>query len=243
MVNSISPIPPAAGAALNTDQATARVPAIQPGSVVEDPSMGAVTVAEIAPYWKATESFSRGPVQVAHAEEAGRNMATIKTELRKIDAAIARFRPELSGSNWDFKLVDGKFEVTGLDTQDARWLENRLNANAALRGAAQSFIDTAAADLETTDSNPARQDFNYATGGMENYTFYKVAEQLADTLSFRSLLSQSDQIFDSERIELPDHDRGMSGLAVAATLLKASNPPIDGPPGPFYTPRYEPKSG
>lgn len=207
------------------------------GGTYEDPALGTATTVELSPYWKATQSFRQGEVQVVQAENAGRSMETIKKELGKIDVLIAKRRPELAGSNWDFKLVDGKFKVTGLDKDDAKWLEAKLNANTALRNAADSFISAATANLETTDANPARQDYNEFTGKMENFTFYKVSEQLTEKLSFRVLLTQADQIVDSKRVNMPPHTRGSTGIAVAATMLTATDPQIEGR-GAFFTTSY-----
>jgi hypothetical protein len=226
-------------ASSSTDQTAARLLAIKPGTAVEDPTLGEVTNVEISPYLKATQNFQRGPDQVEHAKEAGRSMAVIEKELQNIDAMIAKNRPNLAGSNWDFKLVNGKLKVTGLAQDDTKWLEGKLNSNKALQDAAKSFMVAAAAELETTDKNPARLDYNYSTGRMENYTFYDVNEQFPDKVSFRSLLSKSNEIYDPSVQDIPDHDRGMSGLSVAATMLTATNQPIERT-GAFYAVKYDP---
>lgn len=229
-----------ANAAKKADATQARLEAATPGSVTEDPTLGVAVTVDISPYLKATQTFQSGPTQSAQAEDAGRSMETIKKELGKIDSLIAKRRPEIAGSNWDFKLVDGKFKVTGLNSDDAKWLEKNLNSNSALRNAAQSFISTATANLQTSDSNPARLDVSALTGRMENYTFYHVNEQLSGKLSFRALLTQADQVLDSNKLNIPTQNRGRSGLAVAATMLTASNPPIEGRAGPFYAAKYDP---
>ena len=183
-----------------------------------------------------------GQLRLTQQEDSGRSMDTIKRELGKIDAMVAKRRPELAG-NWDFKLVDGKFKVTGLNADDAKWLEKKLNSNSALKGAAEAFVSTAVDNLQASSSNPARQEFNYVSGNMENYTFYDVKDQLAEKLSFKSLLTQSDQVYDSSRIELDANSRGTSGLSVVARMLTASNEPIEGRPGSFYTAKYDPLQG
>jgi len=170
---------------------------------------------------------------------AGRAMETIKNELGKIDALIAKRRPELAGA-WDFQLVGGKFKVTGLNADDAKWLERRLNANSALKDAAQSFVSTAVDDFEASAANPPRGEYNYVSGKIENYSFYKVKAQLEEKLSFKSLLTQADQIVDSNRITMEAMDRGDTGLNVVAHMLTPSNQPIEGRAGPFYTTPYAP---
>lgn len=208
------------------------------GTSFEDSSLGVATFSsdvkpKVDPY---------GELRLAQQEDVGRSMETIKKELGKIDAMIAKRRPELAG-NWDFKLNDGKFKVTGLNADDAKWLETKLNSNTALTGAAESFVYTAVQNLQASSSNPPRGEFNYVTGHMENYTFFDVGSQLSEKLSFRSLLSQSDQVYDSNKINLDANARGTSGLAVVAMMLTASNPPIEGHPGAFYTAKYDPLQG
>ena len=178
-------------------------------------------------------------LRLTQQEDAGRSMETIKSELGKIDAMVARRRPELAG-NWDFKLVDGKFKVTGLAADDARWLERKLNSNTALKGAAEAFVSKAVENLQASDSNPARNELNYVTGQMENYTFYNVKDQLEEKLSLRSLLTQSDQVYDSSKLTLDANSRGTSGLSVVAMMLTASNQPIEGRGGSFYNAKYDP---
>lgn len=116
----------------------------------------------------------------------------------------------------------------------------QLNSNTALKGAAQAFVSTAVENLQVSSSNPPRADLNYVTKKMENYTFYNVKSQLDEKLSFKSLLSQADQVFDSNKITMEAHDRGMSGLAAVATMLTASNQPIEGRGGSFYNAKYDP---
>jgi len=163
-------------------------------------------------------------------------METIKKELGKIDAMLIKRRPDLAAA-WDFKLVDGKFKVTGLNADDAKWLETKLNASTALKAAAGSFMSTAVTNLQASSDNLPRVDYSYVTRKMENFTFYDVKAQLEAKLSFRSLLTESDQIFDSERITMEAADRGMSGLAVAANLLMPSNQPIERM-GAFFSTSY-----
>ncbi len=209
----------------------------QGGGTFEDPSLGAATIVDLSSIPKPVEQF--GELRRAQYEDAGRSMETIKRELGKIDALVAKRRPELAGK-WDFQLVDGKFKVTGLNAEDAKWLERKLNANTDLKGAAQAFVSTAIDNLQASSSNPPRQDFSYVTGKMENYTFYNVKEQLQEKLSFRSLLTQADQVTDSSKITMPVGDRGVDGLAVVANMLTASNQPIAGVQGSFYQTKYDP---
>jgi hypothetical protein len=211
------------------------------GTSFEDPSLGAATIVDLSSVTK-PKVDPYGPLRLAQQEDAGRSMDTIKKELGKIDAMVAKRRPELAG-NWDFQLVDGKFKVTGLNADDAKWLEKKLNSNTALKGAAQAFVSTAVQNLQASGSNPARQEFNYVTGNMENYTFYDVKSQLTEKLSFRALLTQSDQVYDSNKINLDDNARGTSGLSVVATMLTASNQPIEGRQGSFYATKYDPLQG
>ncbi len=206
------------------------------GGTFDDPSLKA-TVVDLSKVKQPIEQF--GELRRAQNTEAGRSMETIKKELGKIEAMIAKRRPELAG-NWYFKLVDGKFKVTGLEADDAKWLEKKLNSNTALKGAAQAFVSTAVENLQVSSSNPPRADLNYVTKKMENYTFYNVKSQLDEKLSFKSLLSQADQVFDSNKITMEAHDRGMSGLAAVATMLTASNQPIEGRGGSFYNAKYDP---
>lgn len=234
-----SPVDRTAAAASNDAITEARIQEAQAqgGATFDDPSLGSATIVDLASVKPKIEPY--GELRRAQNTEAGRSMETIKSELSKLDAVIAKRRPELAGK-WDFKLVDGKFKVTGVGEEDAKWLERKLNSNTALKGAAEAFVNTAVQNLQASDTNPPREEFNYASGHMENYTFYDVKDQLADKLSFRSMLSQSDQIFDSNRINLEAHDRGMSGLSVVASMLTASNQPVEGRAGTFYTTKYDP---
>lgn len=206
------------------------------GGTFDDASLTA-TIVDLSSVPKPIEQFSE--VRRAQNTDAGRSMETIKQELGKIDTMIAKRRPELAGK-WDFQLVDGKFKVTGLNADDAKWLEKKLNSNTALKDAAEAFVLTAVDNLQASSSNPARQDFNYLTRKMENYTFYDVRTQLSEKLSFKALLSGADQVFDSSKITMEAHDRGMSGLAVVANMLTASNQSVEGRPGSFYTAKYDP---
>lgn len=220
------------------DATAARIEkARQLGTSFEDPSLGGVVVAlasanepKIKPY---------GELRQAQKREAGEAMATIKQELGKIDAQIAKRRPDLAGQ-WDFQLVDGKFKVTGLNADDAKWLERRLNANPALKGAAESFVSTAVENLEASAANPARAEYNYLSRKMEVYNFENVKTQLADKLGFRSLLAGADQISDSNNGTVLTGFRGQNGLDVVARLLTPSHRAIEGPRGPFYTAKYDP---
>lgn len=208
------------------------------GTSFEDPSLGNVTITDLSNVNKPkVDPFSQ--LRLNQQEDAGRSMDTIKRELGKIDAMVAKRRPELAG-DWDFKLVDGKFKVTGVAADDARWLERKLNSNSALKGAAGAFVSTAIKNLQASSSNPPRQELNYVTGNMENYTFFDVKGQLEDKLSFRSLLSQSDQVYDSSKMNLDANARGTSGLSVVAMMLTASNQPIEGRGGSFYNATYDP---
>ncbi|MEO3689905.1 hypothetical protein [Roseateles paludis] len=207
------------------------------GATFEDPALGSATIVDLSKVPKPIEQFSE--LRRAQNTEAGRSMETIKNELGKIESMIAKRRPEIAGK-WDFQLVDGKLKVTGLNAGDAKWLESKLNANTSLKAAAEAFVATALENLQASSSNPPRKDLNLVTRKMENYTFYDVKDQLAEKLSFKALLTQSDQVFDSNKISMEAHDRGMSGLAVVANMLTPSNRTIEGRPGPFYTPTYDP---
>jgi hypothetical protein len=235
---SLTPLNKPAAAASQDELTAARLAKAQElGTSFEDPSLGGVIVTlssdkepKIDPY---------GELRIAQKETAGRAMETIKKELGKIDALIAKRRPELAGA-WDFQLVDGKFKVTGLNADDAKWLERRLNADTTLKNAAESFVSTAADDFEVSASNPQRGEYNYVSGKIENYSFSNVKAQLAEKLSFKSLLTQADQIADSNRISLATIHRGETGLNVVAHMLTPSNQPIEGRAGPFYTTQYAP---
>jgi len=235
---SLTPLNQPAAAASQGELTAARLAKAQElGTSFEDPSLGGVIVTlssdkepKIDPY---------GEVRLAQMDVAGRAMETIKNELGKIDALIAKRRPELAGA-WDFQLVGGKFKVTGLNADDAKWLERRLNANSALKDAAQSFVSTAVDDFEASAANPPRGEYNYVSGKIENYSFYKVKAQLEEKLSFKSLLTQADQIVDSNRITMEAMDLGDTGLNVVAHMLTPSNQPIEGRAGPFYTTPYAP---
>jgi hypothetical protein len=251
VITSISPTltPSISNPSLNKTAASASQPAVtaeqihqaqaQGGATFDDPSLTA-TFVDLSSMEPKIEPY--GELRIEQKRDAGHSMETIKQELENIDTMIAKRRPDLAGS-WDFKLVDGKFKVTGLNTDDTQWLERALNANTALQSAAESFVETAVQNLQASDANPARDEFNYATGHMENYTFYDVKSQLSEQLSFRSLLTQSDQIIDSSKVTMEAYDRGDCGLSVAATLLTASNQAIEGRPGLFYTDKYDPRQG
>lgn len=203
------------------------------GGSFDDSSLTA-TILELSTLPKPIEQF--GEVRRGQNTEAGRSMETIKKELGKIDAMIAKRRPDLAGG-WDFKLIEGKFKVTGLNASDAKWLETQLNENTSLKGAAELFMSTAVTNLQASSDNLPRVDYSYATRKMESFTFNDVKAQLEDRLSFRSLLTESDQIIDSNRITMEAADRGMSGLAVAANLLTPSNQPIERK-GVFFSTSY-----
>jgi hypothetical protein len=209
--------------------------ALANGGAYEDPALGEVTIIDYSKLPKPIEQF--GEVRHGQYTEAGRSMETIKKELGKIEAMIAKRRPDLAGG-WDAKLVDGKFKVTGLDADDAKWLETKLNANTALKGAAEAFIATTVSHLEVSSDNLPRVDFSYVTRKMESFDFHGVRAQLEDKLSFRALLSQSDDVIDSKRITMEAADRGMSGLAVAAHMLTPNNPPLEHK-GAFFTTSYD----
>ena len=204
------------------------------GEIHEDPALGTVTIIPVP------ESLTHQPAfierQIVHKNAAGRSMDIIQRELGKLDAMIAKRRPDL-GAGWDFRLVDGEFKVSGLPADDAKWLEGRLNANSALMDAASAFISTAVDELETTTQTPAHVDYNYLSRRMERYDFSNVAEQLSEKLSFRELLQDADVIFDSRRINLDAASRGMSGLNVAANRLTANSPPLERA-GVFFSTSY-----
>lgn len=216
--------------------ATRLAKARENGGTYEDPALGAATIVQIPEPLTSQRAFRE--TQIAHNDAAGRSMNVIEKELDKVGAMLARRRPEIAAAHWDFKLVDGRFEVSGLDEDDAKWLESKLNANHKLVDAAKSFISTAVAALETTELTPAHVDYNYLSRRMETYDFSNVAEQLSDKLSFRALLQDSDLIFDSKRITLDDNSRGMSGLNVVANRLTVNNPPIERM-GAFFANRYQ----
>lgn len=118
-------------------------------------------------------------------------------------------------------------------------LERRLNANSALKGAAESFVRVAVENLEASGANPVRAEYNYLRQKMEVYNFENVKAQLADKLAFRSLLAGADQIDDSNNGTVLTGFRGQNGLDAVARLLTPSSRPLEGPRGPFYTAKYD----
>jgi|GEM_PF-4680444 hypothetical protein len=222
--------------------AAARLASVATDAVVEDPSLSSDKSVDLTSYTKATAA-QYDPQQIVQQTAAAESMDAIRTELGKIDALIAEQRPELAGI-WDFKLAKGELKVTGLSEDGAQWVEGRLNSNSALVGAAKAFTATAVANLQTTEENPSRAAFNYVTGHKENYTFFDVESQLSEKLSFRSMVQQADELLGSGQIvNLGGNAYGISGLAVAASVLTASNKPIEGASGAFYTVRYDPLGG
>ncbi len=213
---------------------TAERLALANGGLHEDPALGAVTIIPVAESLKHQPAFIER--QIVHRNAAGRSMDIIQKELGKLDAMLAKRRPDI-GTGWDFRLVDGEFKVSGLPADDARWLEGRLNANPALMAAAGAFITAATGALETTAQTPVHADYNYLSRRMERYDFSNVAEQLAQKLSFRELLQDADVIFDSRRIHLDAGTRGLSGLNVAASRLTANSPPLERA-GVFFSTSY-----
>lgn len=209
--------------------------AVANGGTYEDPALGSVTITEIPEPLITQRAFVER--QIGYNKDAGRSMNIMEKELGKISAMIAKRRPDIAGSQWDFKLIDGKFKVSGLDEDDAKWLEGKLNANDKLVDAAKSFITTAVAALETTEQTPSHVDYNYLTRRMETYDFSKVADQLSEKLYFREMFRDADLIFDSKRIALADGSRGTAGLNVAANRLTVNSAPIERM-GAFYSTRY-----
>jgi len=232
-------VSPRAPAADSEDVIAARVAkAVANGGVDEDPDLFGTPVSVEVPEPLITQrAFIER--QIVQRTEAGRSMNAMDKELAKIDVMIARRRPEISDEHWDFKLVDGKLKVSGLEPDDARWLEGKLNGNATLKSAVESFVATAVANLETTaDANPPHMDYNYATRRMENYDFSDVAAQLAEKLSFRGLLNDAALIIDPSKFEhLEGATRGETGLSVAAQMLKPNDPPVERK-GAFFVTRY-----
>ena len=209
--------------------------AVANGGTYEDPELGGVTLLEIPEPLITQRAFMER--QIGYDKDAGRSMNIMEKELGKISAMIAKRRPDIAGSQWDFKLVDGKLKISGLDEDDAKWLEGKLNANDTLVDAARAFITTAVAALETTEQTPAHVDYNYLTRRMETYDFSKVADQLSDKLYFREMFRDADVIFDSKRIQLEDASRGLAGLNVAANRLTVNSPPVERM-GAFYPTSY-----
>ncbi len=191
--------------------------AVANGGSYEDPALGSLTLLEIPEPLITQRAFMER--QIGYDKDAGRSMNIMEKELGKISAMIAKRRPDIAGTQWDFKLVDGKFKVSGLDEDDAKWLEGKLNANDTLADAAKSLVATAVAALETTEQTPAHVDYNYLTRRMETYDFSNVADQLSEKLYFREMFRDADLIFDSKRIQLEDGSRGVAGLNVAANRL------------------------
>jgi len=235
---SLTPLNKPAAAASQDELTAARLAkAKELGTSFEDPSLGGVIVTlssdkepKIDPY---------GELRHAQWQQAGSAMETIKQELGKVDAYIAKHRPELAGA-WDAQLVDGKFKVTGLNTDDAKWLERKLNANSALKDAAQSFVNVSVENFQVSEANPARADYNYVSRRMEVYNFDNVKGQLAEKLSFKSFLGQADQVIDSNKYTVLTAYRGHDGLDAVARLLTPTNQPIQGRAGPFNTTQYAP---
>jgi hypothetical protein len=210
--------------------------ALANGGIYEDPSLGEATISHVPEPLISQPEFRER--QIVHYNEAWRAMDVIEKELGKLDAKIAKQRPDLAGSHWDFTLVDGKFKVSGLDADDAKWVESRLNGNDRLLDAAQAFISTAVAELETTAETPAHVDYNYLSRRMETYDFSNVAEQLSEKLSFRELFRDADLIVDSKQIAVNGPTRGMCGLNVATKRLTSNSRAPLHQPNMFYPTSY-----
>lgn len=75
----------------------------------------------------------------------GQHASHIADALVSTLQALVKQRPDLATASFDFKSADGAQQVVSHDLSEAdrQWLENKLNANAELRGAAAQFHDDA----------------------------------------------------------------------------------------------------
>lgn len=158
---------------------------------------------------------------------------SINTEVEKIQSRVKHSRPDIKDSNWDFVMSNGKLVVTGsLNEKDKSYLSNMLNGDKALVASVNSFTAAAVQNLETSTDNPSYNNLNPYTGNMENRTFYKVADQMNGTTSYKALL-QSTKNYRNIAASGGSAERnsnigqmGVGALDVLSSQLKSSNQKI-----------------
>lgn len=159
-----------------------------------------------------------GPMLVADD-----SIKTIEDRLQKFQKNLSLARPDLSESNWDITVQDGKIKVTGdIQPDDKRYMEARLNSDTALVGAVKTYMGAANAYLETSADNPAYTAMNGFTGKSTLYNFKDVGRQLEGKISFKALIADSWSAFENPNGGEPGDPgnyRGATSLEILASRL------------------------
>jgi len=160
--------------------------------------------------------------------DADSSLKTIEDKLGKLQKALARERPDLARASWDVTIEDGQLKVTGaLTKEDQEWLSERLNSDSGLKGAANVYMRSAVAYLQTDVDNPLHHAQNLHTGKMQLYNFQNVERQLEGKLSFKELIKTSWEAYRNPRTGEfgdPGNERGALSMDVLASRLTATPP-------------------
>ncbi|GGP23404.1 hypothetical protein [Silvimonas iriomotensis] len=178
---SVSYIPTTGGSTLSLGQATPQMADANKLTGVDPKIASSAAPTKMSEFLNGVDKYIEQPSQ-----QATDSMQIVYDQMSKIQSDLAKNHPQIANSNWDTVLQDGKLKVTGnLSDKDRTWLEQQLNANTTLVGAAKRY----SASVVTFYQGTSDHHWIPTLMGQDGRAYDDVADNINGKLPLRSIAS------------------------------------------------------